>query len=497
MRLIVSQPANIPTTPPKTGAGVGNLFGRLLAILGAVSVRTKILGMVLALVLLLGGGVTLQVRAVLSTTLSHELQNRGVSITRDVAARSVDLLLVRDLYAVHQLLRDTLANNEDVRYAFIVNPQGQVVAHTFSGGFPASLLAVNTAATTDRYHLQQVATDEGIIWDFAVPVFEGRAGTVRLGLAEARIQGVVNTVTGQMLLTTLLVAMAGIAAASLLTWLLTRPILELVATTRRVGQGDLSARSQHWANDEIGTLADAFNQMVGDLETSQQAIAEKEIARRRLLSKLISAQEEERRGIARDLHDGVGQALTSLMVGLKLLQPESDATALSSKTAELRQIASDTLSEVRLLSRQLRPSVLDDLGLVAALERYAAEFASHYPALTVDLHCDLAERLPLPLETTFYRIIQEAMTNAARHSRASTLSVLLTVRQGRVQAIIEDNGCGFNPETAFRAGDSVGLHSMAERAELLGGALKIESSSEGTTVYVEAPEIEPVHLPGS
>jgi signal transduction histidine kinase len=443
---------------------------------------------VLALVLLLGGGITLQVRAILHTSLSHELHNRGISITRDVAARSVDLLLVRDVYAVHQLLRDTLTNNEDVRYAFIINPQGQVVAHTFDSGFPASLLTVNTVSATDRFHMQHIATGEGVIWDFAVPIFEGRAGTVRLGLAEARIQSVVNTVTGQMLLTTLLVAIAGIAAASLLTWLLTRPILELVATTRQVGQGDLTARASHWANDEIGALADAFNQMVGDLETSQQAIAEKEVARRRLLAKLISAQEEERRGIAYDLHDGIGQALTSLMVGLKLLHLEGEAAHLSSKTAELRQIANDTLSEVRLLSRQLRPSVLDDLGLVAALERYAAEFASHYPVLTVDLHCDLSERLPLPVETTLYRIIQEAMTNAARHSQASTLSVLLTVRQGRVQAIIEDNGCGFNPEAAFRAGDSVGLHSMAERAELLGGAVKIESSSEGTTVYVEAPE---------
>jgi hypothetical protein len=125
--------------------------------------------------------VTLQVRAILRATLSHELQNRGVSITRDVAARSVDLLLVRDLYAVHQLLRDTLANNEDVRYAFIVNPQGQVVAHTFSNGFPTSLLALHTVAATDRYHLQQVATDEGIIWDFAVPIFEG--GLARPGWA--------------------------------------------------------------------------------------------------------------------------------------------------------------------------------------------------------------------------------------------------------------------------------------------------------------------------
>jgi len=263
--------------------------------------------------------------------------------------------------------------------------------------------------------------------------------------------------------------------------------LQLVETTRRVGRGDLAARAPHWADDEIGALADAFNQMVVDLQTSQQAIAEKEAARTRLLAQLIDAQEEERRRIARDLHDGVGQSLTSLMVGLKLLNQLGDNRAIADKTAELRQVAGETLDEVRLLSRQLRPSVLDDLGLAAALERYAAEFPGRYPGLTIDLHCDLPDRLPLPVETTLYRIAQEAMTNAARHSGGQALSVLLTQRAGRVQAIVEDDGRGFDPDAARRNGDSVGLHSMAERAELLGGSLKIESSGGGATVYVEIP----------
>jgi signal transduction histidine kinase len=350
-----------------------------------------------------------------------------------------------------------------------------------------ALLTFNTATADSNIHHRLYASDQGRIHDFAAPIFEGKAGVVRLGVSEKRLRGTINAVTGQMLFTTLIVAVGGIVAASLLTWLLTHPILELVATTRRVGQGDLSARAPHWANDEIGALADAFNQMVADLAVSQQAIAEKEATRGRLLAQLIDVQEEERRRIARELHDGVGQALTSLMVGLKLISQEHNASLLVSKTVELRQIAGETLDEVRLLSRQLRPSVLDDLGLGAALERYALEFSSHYSELTVDLHCDLPMRLPPPVETTLYRIVQEAMTNAARHSQASTLSVLLTLRQGRVQAIIEDNGCGFDPEVARRAGDSVGLHSMAERAELLGGTLQLESSGEGTTVYVEAP----------
>lgn len=454
---------------------------------GSVSVRTKILGIVLTLTIVLGLGVTWQVRLMMNRTLLAELEERGQSVTSDLAARAVDPILLNDTFALHELLIETLANHSDIVYAFVLDPQNQVLAHTFEQGFPTGLLALNAPLDAAQISHQLYQSDQGRIHDFAAPIFAGKAGMVRLGVSETRLKNTINAITSQMLFTTLLVAVVGIIAASLLTWLLTRPILELVATTRHVGQGDLTARASHWADDEIGALADAFNQMVVDLQTSQQAVVEKEAARSRLLAQLIHAQEEERRRIARDLHDSVGQSLTSLMVGLKLLNQSQNGAGLPQQTTELRQIAGETLEEVRLLSRQLRPSVLDDLGLAAALERYTADFTERFPDLTVDLHSDLPARLPPPVETSLYRIVQEAMTNAARHSGGGTLSVLLTQRNSRVQAIIEDDGHGFNPDTARRNGNSVGLHSMAERAELLGGTLKIESGQDGTTVYVEAP----------
>jgi signal transduction histidine kinase len=316
---------------------------------------------------------------------------------------------------------------------------------------------------------------------------EGKAGVVRLGLAEQRLQAVVDTVTSQMLLTTLLVAIAGIVAAMLLTWLLTRPILDLVATTKEVGRGNLQARAPHWADDEIGTLADAFNQMVADLDGSRRAVAEKEQARTVLLTKLISAQEEERKRIARELHDGVGQMLTSLMVGLRLAQRSDSPALMQARMEELCTTASETLEQVRVLSRELRPSLLDDLGLAAALERYTAEFGKLHTAIDVDLHCDLPERLPSPVETAIYRIVQEAMTNAARHGKATNVGVLVSRRNGDVQTIIEDNGCGFDVDLVRRRHSSVGIFGMRERAEVLAGTLDIESGPSGTTVYVEIP----------
>lgn len=461
-------------------------------IAGSVDVRTKILGMVLALTTVLGLAVTVQVRIVMTRVFAEELESRGVSVASDLASRSTDPILLNDTYALHQLLRETVTNHPDALYAFVLDPRGQVLAHTFGdAGFPIGLLAPTLANATPTLHGEirhwVYVSNEGTVHEMIAPILGGDAGVVRLGLTETRLQTIVNTVTGQMILTTLLVALAGIVAAMILTWLLTRPILDLVATTKEVGRGNLQARAPHWADDEIGTLADAFNQMVADLNASRRAIAEKEQARFLLLKKLITAQEEERKRIARDLHDGVGQMLTSLMVGMRTLQHSDAASPAAHRMDELCATASETLEQVRTLSRELRPSLLDDLGLAAALERYASEFIRAHPDITVDLHCDLPARLPGPIETALYRIVQEAMTNAARHGKASVISVLVSRRANSVQAIVEDNGGGFNVEAVRRQQSSVGIFGMSERAELLGGALDIESGPEGTTVYVEIP----------
>jgi signal transduction histidine kinase len=467
--------------------GLRGRLERLLELVTGVSVRAKIMGIVLALTLSLGLGVTLQVRAVMQDTLLTELDNRGESVASDLAGRAAGLILDRNTFGLNQLLAGTLHNHPDTRYAFVLDEGGQVLAHTFGEEVPAEVIAANAAMPGSQRSHAHYEELEGQIHDFAMPILDGQLGVVRLGLAETRLLRIVAQTTERMLLTTAVVALIGILAALLLTWLLTRPILDLVTSTERLRQGDLSVRAPHWTDDEIGALADGFNQMVSALESSHQLVAEKERARSHLLSRLISAQEEERKRIARELHDGVGQALTSILVHIKVLEQSDDPQAQQARLGELHRIVDETLAAVRLLSRELRPSALDDLGLAAALERYVAEFAVRYPHLDVDLHCDLPVRLPSSVETSLYRVIQEAMTNAARYSQATALSVVVVQRNGQVQAIVEDNGQGFDVERTRRTGSSVGLHSMVERSELLGGTTDIESSADGTTVYVELP----------
>jgi signal transduction histidine kinase len=463
-----------------------HLADRLWRIIGAVSVRMKILGIVLALVLLLGVGTTLQVRARSQQALVDRLKEQSVAVGRDMAARATDLILINDLYTLHRLLDEAQQNNPDVHYAFIVDEQGRVLAHTFGHGFPGGLLEANAAPSDQHHHTVALETDAGRIWDTAVPIFEGRAGTARVGLSEQSVNRTVETLTGQMLLTTVIVSAIGVGAAIALTWLVTRPLLQLTIATEAVGRGDFSQRVRPWAADEIGDLALAFNEMTADLAKAEQERAEREQLRSQLLEKVIEAQEEERKRIARELHDETGQALTSLIVHLKRMNEDCRVPALEPQMDELRRLIAGTLDGVHNLSLELRPKALDDLGLEAALQRYVKDWRERH-----EIEVDLVvvgmdeQRLPTPVETALYRIIQEGLTNVARHARAQSVSIMLERRNQRVRAIIEDDGVGFNPEQIGKV-ERLGIYGMQERVELLGGTLVIESApGQGTSVFAE------------
>jgi len=446
------------------------------------------MGIVLGLVLTLGLGVTLQVRAALTQVMETQLEDQGISVARDLAARSADLILINDLYALHQLLAETQANNSNVRYAFVVDAQGRVLAHTFGAGFPVGLLDQNDVEPQAHHAAVSLNTNEGKVWDMAVPILEGRAGTARVGLSEAGLQSAVQNVTGQLLLTTVLVSVIGVTAAAVLTWVLTRPVLQLARAAQAVGQGDFQQHVERWAADEIGDLAESFNKMTTALARADEERAERDALRARYVSGVIAAQEDERKRISRELHDSTSQSLTSLLVGLKGLANKCDHPEVRQRAEELRAVTAQTLDEVHELALQLRPSVLDDLGLPAALERYVADWRGRH-GIAVDLAVSgLAQRLPAEVETALYRIVQESLSNVARHAEARTASVLIECRHGTLRAIIEDDGRGFDPERAGRAEQRLGLYGIRERAELLGGKLTIESEpGHGASLYVEIP----------
>ena len=187
------------------------------------------------------------------------------------------------------------------------------------------------------------------------------------------------------------------------------------------------------------------------------------------LRRVVAGQELERRRLARELHDETGQALTSILLGLKAIEEAQNEAELRAAGAELRELIVATLQDVRDLAVQLRPKALDDFGLLAAVERLARTI-SEATGIAVDVESRLGpERLPEEVETTLYRIVQEALTNVVKHAQAQNVTVLLLRREGSVTAVIEDDGRGFNPDEP--TDDGHGLLGIRERVALLDGRL--------------------------
>ena len=205
------------------------------------------------------------------------------------------------------------------------------------------------------------------------------------------------------------------------------------------------------------------------------------------LRRVLDAQEGERRRLARELHDETGQALTSMILGLKSLEEQVEGESAMVAIGELRELVVATLQDVRQLAVELRPKALDDFGLVPALERLTSAF-SDQTGITVDFQAPKSsDRLHGDVETALYRTVQESLTNVVKHARAHSVSVLVSQRNGKVSAVVEDDGIGFEPDSVREGG--FGLVGMRERLALVGGRLRIESRADGsgTTIAVEVP----------
>lgn len=267
-----------------------------------------------------------------------------------------------------------------------------------------------------------------------------------------------------------------------------RPLFSLLATIREVSTGKTEARAANLPTDtEIGELAQTFNSMLDRLENirKEQAML------------IVQAQEEERRRVALELHDESGQNLTALLVHTEILQQSLSTMASTSLTPEAREtlraglaqlarLTQNTLESVRTLALQLRPAILDDLGLHAAL-RWLAEDARRNLHLEVDLHISATtEKAYSPLyEITLFRVAQESLTNVARHAQATRVLLELIEEKKCILLRIRDDGQGYD---VIQRRSGLGIGGMRERVTLLDGTFDIRSEAgQGTLVEATLP----------
>ena len=249
------------------------------------------------------------------------------------------------------------------------------------------------------------------------------------------------------------------------------------------------------SDDNLSFIATICNQLGVTVEnaTLWESLTHKEAVRARLLANAVTAQEQERERISRELHDETGQALTALLVQLRVFEHLSDRQAILAHAAELRKLVLDTLEEVRRLARDLRPGTLDELGLMPTIEWHVRTFTRN-TNLHVTLEAATSEgfRLPVYTELALYRVVQEALTNAARHASATHVRIRLEEQGSALRLSICDDGCGFDVNAVMSAEErGLGLHGIQERVELIGGTLVLESAiGRGTCLRVSVPVVE-------
>jgi two-component system sensor histidine kinase UhpB len=277
-------------------------------------------------------------------------------------------------------------------------------------------------------------------------------------------------------------------------WMLQRRFAPLERLIKRIEGIDPAAPSSHQlpAEDpveEIDKLSRAFNGLLERIEEE----------RRRSGVLAMRAQEEERRRLARDLHDEVNQALTAILLRLEALAQDSPASSIEEVT-ELKRLVNQAMDELLNLARQLRPSALDDHGLMPAIETQLKRFSAH-TGVEVSLNTDGdPDLLPDDVQTAVYRILQEALANVGRHAGATAVAVDIEAADERLELRVRDDGAGFDPGELSRRsangngpGARLGLSGMAERARLAGGELDVRSApGGGTTVTLRIAQLERV-----
>ena len=477
----------------KAGSG---LFARTLSHvlwwLLSVPIYVKVLG-IGAVVAATFAGITLYtVRSNMAETLYGSLERRTLALADWSCWRLARPMVVDDLFTVHESLGNIMDAFPEVRYMIVLAPDAEIVAHTFPGSVPSDLVRVAIREVPSQGTIQVLGSPEGLVFEATVGILEGSAGTLRLGVTDKVIAGELSSITRSVLVALALCAMIGGGLGLVLTHILTRPLDHLLVATNRISRGDFHGKAEVFSTDEFGKLALAFNQMVEALHQYRQEVQAKEAARIALVEKIVLTQEEERRRVARELHDQLGQSLSTLLMTVKSVTRDDGIPEKICQDIE-REI-SGLIGEVQRLAWDMRPSILDDYGLDSALARYVEESSERF-GIPIDYQYICSSklgRLSSRVEVTLYRIAQEAVTNIIRHAHARRASMVLFQRPDSVTLLVEDEGVGFDLASVRESSNTcLGLIGMEERTALLGGDFVMESApANGTTIRVTIPTNE-------
>lgn len=461
-----------------------------------LNIHNKIITVVLFTLILLSVLIGILMWDSLHQAMDNELEKRCLELGKHVAFRCADDVLADDRYSLYELVNEMKRNEDDISYLFIIDSQNRVLAHTFSTGIPSGLMTANPAHMGLAVNSVILETSEGIIHDTIVPIENGSIGFVRVGMSEEKRSSQINARMQKLIIISLLVCILAIMLVVKMTVKITRPVSRLAMVAQEISNGNLSVNVPKAGADEVGKLATAFQDMTASLlntkaerDTLLTEVLQKEQLRKTLISKLLTAQEDERKRISRELHDETGQALITLMMSMRVTADKAENENQRSILLGARDVAANTLRDIRTLAVELRPPALDDLGLIAAMSKYLDQIRERH---SITIESDYYGDGIIEKETALalYRIMQESLTNVIKHSHADKIQVVLQQDERQVKLIIRDNGKGFHQDALDQAQreNRIGIYGMMERAELFGGNMEISSNpGNGTSIVVVIP----------
>jgi len=423
--------------------------------------------------------------SIIQATHTDRLRDTATSMIQQIARTSGNYMVAVDYASLEDYLRNIIDYQELSYLAILDRDEHAVIA---LGAFPTQpwpALEAHPAQVTDGvFDVSDVITVAGqpmgkVLMGFSLSLMEG-------AIRKSRNRGI-SIAAAEIILTVIVTVLIGLG--------LTRRLGILAAAAQEVGKGDYSIKIPIDTADEVGRTAAAFNQMVTEVSSRTQQLENAESQSRTLLAEnrnlvhtSLHVQEEERRHLARELHDELGQCITAIQADAESihdLSRECDQRIETSASAIL-DVSSRIYAVVHDMMQRLRPGVLDDLGLVEALKEELSAWQGRNPE--IETHLDVAgnlDGLDERINITIYRIVQECLTNITRHAGASRVSISLSGNVDSLALSVSDNGQGLNQSLPR---DGLGLIGMRERAEGLGGEFMLKSEpGAGAKIHIRIP----------
>jgi signal transduction histidine kinase len=445
----------------------------------------------------------------------HQHRKKMINALRDLTSPNVaeviekvikDAMMSRNLAETKDIF-ETITDLQDVRNIFLMNKVGEIIVSP-RDEYVGSKLDIGhpTCQICHREKTEVLnktitfTSDEGErIFRNVNPVLNGREchgchnpdekinGVLVTDFSLVPIEDQLDKEFKENIFFLMLFILISILVVSLtMNRLVVSKVEKFVEAAGRMSQGDLTQRITFKADDELKRLAESFNRMAGELKKMMKL-------EKNHIIQVIDAQEKERRRISRELHDELGQALTAIKYNLEMIErdlPENRSEG-KERLKEAEILSAQILGQLRQLSQDLRPPMLDDLGLLPTLRWYIENYGKRWKIKTHYEATGFRRKLNPELETTLYRVIQEALNNVAKHARADEVHIHLSCTDLAIMVTITDNGIGFDPQEVFgsdRQKRGFGIMGMQERVSFFGGRIDIRSQAgAGAQMTIEIP----------